>query len=189
MTRTTVSVDRVATLLVAALLAGGGLLALDWQFGWLLDLPPRTSSSVALDVVTRAWWPWALGAGGVLVVLVGLRWLAVHLRTGGVSHLSLPGTGSDGRLRVSTKAAAAAAADVLVDNPGVRSARGKLNRDRGQLVIDLRAALTPDADLRELAEICDAVAADLGHVLGRSDLYCRVHLRVTTSGAAASRVR
>lgn len=188
MTRTTVTIDRLATLLMAAVLAVIGLLALDWQFGWLLDLPARTSADVPLDLSAQAWWPWASGAIGVVLVLIGLRWLVSHLRSARVSQLNLRGTSSDGRLRVSTKATAAAAAGVLADHPGVRSARGKVNRDRGQLVVDLRASLTPDADLRELAAVCDTIAADLARVLERSDLYCRVHLNVSTSGAAASRV-
>ncbi len=189
MTRTTLSADRIATAVLAAILAVVGLLALMWRFGWVLDLPARSSTTVVADLETHAWWPWALGVAGVLLVLVGLRWLWAHLRTSGVSQLNLPGTGSEGRLRVNGKAAASTAADVLADNPGVRSARGRLTRDRGQLVVDLRASLTPDVDLEDLASVCDTVAADLAHVLERSDLYCRVHLSVTGSGAATSRVQ
>ena len=189
MTRTNASVDRIATVVVAVGLAAAGLLALEWRFGWLLDLPARSSTTMVDDLTARSWWPWALGAAGVLLVLAGLRWLAAHLIPSGVSQLHLPGTGVEGRLRVSLKAAASTAAEVLADNPGVRSARGKVNRDRGQLVVDLRATLTPDADLQELATVCDTVAADLAHVLERSDLLCRFHLSVTSSGAATSRVQ
>ncbi|MDQ3627983.1 MAG: alkaline shock response membrane anchor protein AmaP [Actinomycetota bacterium] len=191
MTRTTLSVDRIATVVVALLLAVVGLLALEWRFGWLLDLDSSApiSTTGAVDLGTRSWWPWALGAAGVLLVLVGLRWLWAHLLSSRVAQLNLAGTGSDGRLRVNAKSAASTAADVLADNPGVRSARGTLTRDRGQLVVDLRASLTPDADLQDLARVCDTVAADLAHVLERSDLYCRVHLSVTGSGSATSRVQ
>lgn len=189
MTRTTVTVDRVATVVVALILAAIGLLALEWRFGWLFDLPAQSSTAAVVDLGTESWWPWALGIAGLVLVLLGLRWLWAHLSSSRVSQLNLPGTGSEGRLRVNGKAAAASAADVLADNPGVRSARGTLTRDRGQLVVDLRASLTPDVDLEELAEVCDTVAADLAHVLERSDLYCRVHLSVTGSGSATSRVQ
>ena len=189
MTRTTAGVDRIATVVVAVVLAAAGLLALEWRFGWLLDLPARSSTTEVVDLAARSWWPWALGAAGAVLVLAGLRWLAAHVSTSGVSHLNLPGTGSGGRLRVSVKAAASTAADVLADNPSVRSARGRANRDRGQLVVELRATLTPDADLHELAAVCDEVAADLARVLERADLFCRFHLNVTTSGAATSRVQ
>lgn len=189
MTRLTAGVDRAATLLVAIAFALVGLLALGWRYSWLLDWPLRTSTSDAVALTERSWWPWALGAAGLLLILVGLRWLVAHLRSSSVSHLNLTGTGAAGRLRVNAKAAASTAADVLADNPGVQSAKGRLDRDRGQLVIDLRATLTPDADLRDLATVCDELAADLARVLERSDLRCRVHLAIASSGNARSRVR
>lgn len=188
MTRFTVSIDRLATLVVAVVIAVIGLLALDWRYEGLLGLPERTSTAATTDVTDAAWWPWAVGALGVLLILVGLRWLWAHLHPSSVSQLNLSGTGDQGRLRVNAKAAAAAAATALSRSPWVRSARGRVTRDQGQLVVDLHADVTPDADLEDIAALCDSTAADLARVLRRPDLYCRVRLHVSTANPASSRV-
>lgn len=188
MTRVTVSIDRLATLVVAVVLAVVGLLALDWRYDGLLDLPASTSTGAAADLTGATWWPWAVGAVGVLLVLLGLRWLWSHVRSSTVSQLNLPGTGEQGRLRVNAKAAASAAAATLSNSPWVRSARGRVTRDQGQLVVALHADVAPEADLQDVAALCDSTAADLARVLRRPDLHCRVRLHVGTGRPAPSRV-
>ena len=70
----------------------------------------------------------------------------------------------------------------------VRSVRGTINRDRGQLVARLTATIEPQADLATVGAAADAVSADLKKVLAREDLRCQVNLRVAHRGRRLSRV-
>ena len=185
-TRTVLLVDRVATLLLGLALVAGGALAIWWWTGpsaltGTLDLAP------VQRVVDAGWWPAAAGIGGVALALVGLRWLAVHVRRATVPRLQLSGSGRGGRLEVDTGRMANAAAESYAATPGVRSARGRVVRDRGQLVVRVSATVDRDADLAELAREADRLAADLHQVLDRPDLRCSVELRVAGLAATLSR--
>ncbi len=179
MSRTTVALDRIATILVALLLIAAGAAGI-W---WWTDRSPLGSTvrtAGTTDLVGQAWWPWASAAVGALLVLLGLRWILAHLRRQNVSTLHLRGSGSGGRLDVAASKVAGAAADALSDTLGVRSARGVVVRDRGQLVARLSAVIEPEADLAHVAERADLVSAQLAQALERDDLRCSVQLRVAT---------
>ena len=125
---------------------------------------------------------------GLLLALLGLRWIAAHLGRPTVSRLHLTGSGSGGRLDARAAKVAGAAADALADTIGVRSARGTVVRDRGQLVARLTATLEPDADLGVVARQADLVSAQLRQVLDRDDVRCSVELRVAARGGRMPRV-
>lgn len=188
MTRATWTLDRAATSIVGLALIAAGTLAVVWRFDLWAALPRRTDMSGSADLLDASWWPWAVAVAGVILVIVGLRWLWAHLPGRGVGDLSLSGTGEQGRLRFSAKAAASTAADEFASLPAVRSTRGTVKRDRGQLVVDLKATVDADADLGGLAREADQIVAHLAHVMGRQDLYGRVHLSVA-SGATSGRSR
>lgn len=181
MTRLTRTIDRIATFAVALVLIAAGVLAVVWALDRWLDLPRRTDTADITTVLTSSWWPWACGFGGLFLILIGLRWVFAHLPSGNVGQLNLPGTGDGGRLRFNAKSAASTAAAVMAELPSVRSARGKVRRDRGQLVVALDATVDPEADLLEVAAGADRVVADLAAVMGRRDLYGRVRIKVSTS--------
>ncbi|MEP6526851.1 MAG: hypothetical protein ABJA86_06770 [Nocardioidaceae bacterium] len=190
MSRTTWTLDRLATLVVGLALIAAGALAVAWRFDLWGALPEQTDTSQTADATATGWWPWALGVAGVILVLVGLRWLWSHMPERGVGDLNLLGTGDQGRLRFNATAAASTAAEVFCSRPSVRSAKGIVKRDRGQLVVDLRVTVDPDADLGVVAKDSDQIVADLTHVMGRKDLYGRVHLVVASSLSSPSpRVR
>jgi hypothetical protein len=84
--------------------------------------------------------------------------------------------------------AVATAAEVLADDPMIRSAKGAVLADRGELVVRLRATVDPDADLGAVVDACDAVLADLAHVLPADQLRSRVELSVLRRGAVGPRV-
>ncbi|ROR92320.1 hypothetical protein [Nocardioides aurantiacus] len=175
--RRTLFVDRVATLLLSLLLLAGGAAAAYWwsgrsPFGDRLDL------AVVRDAVEAAWFPWVAALVGIVLALLGLRWILAHLGRPTVSRLHLSGSGSGGRLDVNAGQVAGAAADALADTIGVRSARGTVVRDRGQLVARLTATIEPDADLGVVARQADLVSAQLREVLDRDDVRCSVELRV-----------
>ncbi len=188
MSRATVAVDRVVGVVVALAFIGVGLFAIAWWSGRFPSLPSRLDLSAPASWTTQTWWPWALALAGVLAVLLGLRWLIAHLPDRGVSHLSLTGSGSDGRLIVDAGTVAAAAAQALERTPGVRSSRGSIHRDRGQLVAVLRATIEREADLHVIATAADQASAHLQQALQRDDLHCRVQLRTAARDRSLPRV-
>lgn len=185
MTRMLAAVDRMATLIMGVVLVAAALLVLSWRFEWWPHLNHASDTSSLTTTFDRDWWPWAVAGAGVVLIVVGLRWLVAHLLPRAVGELALPSSGIEGRSRFSSKAVATTAAEVLSEIPGVHGARGTARHDRGQLVIDLRVVIDPTADLSALAAAADQVTSDLSRVTARPDLYGRVHL--VTSGKAPSR--
>ncbi len=187
MSRAVIAFDRVAATIMALLLIAAGLAGLAWWRGDL-GLSGQLDASAAVDQTTQPWWPWVAGLVGTALVLLGLRWLAGHVITRGVGQVRLTGTGKQGRLTAQVKPVAQAAAEVLQNTEGVRSVRGTINRDRGQLVARLTATIEPQAELAVVTAAADAVSADLKKVLAREDLHCLVNLRVAHRGRQTSRV-
>lgn len=181
MTKQLRGVDRTVTALVGSVLFGLGAMAILWRLDIVLDLPRSIDTERVTDVLATSWWPWASGVVGMVLVLLGLRWLGAHLPSAGVGELNLPGTGATGRLRFNATSAASAAAQQLSQHPAVRSAKGKVRRDRGQLDVAINATVDPAADLRELAQDTDQIVADLARVMGRHDLYGRVRLKISSA--------
>ncbi len=188
MSRAVVAVDRLMTVLVGllVLVLGAGLVL--WWLDRVSWLSGSVDTSSVQDVLDQPWWPWVAGVGGVLLVVLGLRWLLAHLPARGVGELSLAGSGSQGRLLAAARPVVSAATDQLAAAPGVRSAGGKIVRERGQLVVRLRAAIEPSADLGAVAGAADQVVSDLARVLERDDLFCQVRLRLASGHREPSRV-
>lgn len=181
MSRKTWTLDRAVTVVIGLALVAVGALAVIWRLDVWTALPERSDTSQPSAMTVTDWWPWAVTAAGVVLAALGLRWLWAHLPARGVGELNLPGTGEKGRLRFNAKSAASSAAEAFSETPAVRKARGTVKRDRGQLVVDIKATIDPDADLGVLAEHADQTIADLAHVMGRTDLFGRVHLVVSSS--------
>lgn len=100
MTQRLRGVDRTVTALVGSVLFGLGAMAILWRLDIVLDLPRSIDTERVTDVLATSWWPWASGVVGMVLVLLGLRWLGAHLPSAGVGELNLPGTGATGRLQV-----------------------------------------------------------------------------------------
>lgn len=190
MSRATLAVDRVVAALLGLVFIAAAVLGFAWWAGRLAVGPKVELSSVSwLPTLTdQSWWPWALGAAGVVLTLLGLRWLVGHLPDRGVSRLTLPGSERAGRLQVAAKPVASAAADALAATPGVRSARGSIQSDRGQLLARIDATIERECDLRAIAAAADAVSADLQNALGRDDLSCQVQLHTARGNRRPPRV-
>ncbi len=179
--------DRVATFLLALVLLALAGMAI-WWFTGTSPLPERTKTAALQEVVDQQWWPWAAAAAGVVLILLGLRWLLAHLSSPRVSRLTLRGSHPGGKLAIDASRAASAAAQAFAATPGVRSAKGQIVKDRGRMVATVSAVIEPEADLPLLAAGADQVSADLAEVLGRDDLRCSVQLRVATRGRSLARV-
>lgn len=188
MTRGTLAFDRLMTALGGLVLAALGVLGILWWAGRLGSAPDRVDLSGIRWLPEQQWWPWALGAAGVVLALIGLRWLLSHLPRRGVTHLSLPGSGPGGRLVVATGSIVDAAAATLANTPGVRSAHGRIDHDRGQLVVRLDATIERGAELETVAAVADAVTAEMQSALERDDLTARVQLRAAGRNRAMPRV-
>lgn len=190
-TRTVLLLDRIATLVLALLLLAAGLAGLWWWSGREVSgtsLPGTSSTSAVTDALGGSAVAWGVAVGGVVLALVGLRWILAHLRRTTVSRLRLSGSGPEGRNEALAGKALGAAADAFATTDGVRSARGAVVRDRGQLVARVDATIEPEADLALVAARADEVTAQLNDVLGRDDLRAAVRLRVALRGRALSRV-
>lgn len=188
MNRAVIAWDRIATLLVGLLFMGVGLAGILWWLGTFPGWPQQLQADQALGLADEAWWPWAVGAAGIVLILLGLRWLLAHVPDRRVASLKLPGSAGQGRLEAKVGPIGSAAADALALTPGVRSARGTVQRDRGQLVAKLRATVEPQADLNDVAAAADRVSAELRQVTQRDDLVCQVNLSVARTARELSRV-
>lgn len=188
MSRGVIAFDRFAAFLMGIVAIVAGAFVILWWLGSFSWLPRALNTTSVTDTTSQQWWPWVAGLVGAVLVLVGLRWMAGHLPSNGVGDLSLAGSGAGGRLRAAATPVAKAAAEVFGETPGVRSASGKVLRERGQLIARLGATIEADADLRVITSAADQVAADLARVLERDDLHCQVRLKVATRSRPQPRV-
>ncbi|GAA0297775.1 hypothetical protein GCM10009528_13490 [Kineococcus aurantiacus] len=171
--------DRLVAVVLGLVLVLAGVAAAGWSTGWSDRWFPAVPDRVALpDVVGAPWWLVATAIGAVVLAVLALWWLLAHVPRRGVSTLTLPGSGPGGRLHVAVDGPVEAAAAQFALLPGVRSATGRALRDRGELVVELRAVVEPTADLREVSTAADEVSAQLRQVLGRDDVKGRVRLGV-----------
>ncbi|PRY15373.1 hypothetical protein [Kineococcus rhizosphaerae] len=192
MSRSVLGLDRVLAVLAALLLIVAGAATAAWGAGeldrvWAAS-PQRLNLQTASDVLATAWWPWVAGLVGVVLAVLAVWWLLAHIPRRGVPSLPLPGTARTGRLSIAPDAPVEVAADVLAETPGIRSARGRVLRDRGRLVVALDATVEPDADLLDVVAATDTVSAQLAEVLGRDDARARVRLRVARHARHQTRV-
>lgn len=191
MRRGVLAVDRVVAFLLGLVLLLAGLAAIAWWAGKLYLVWPAVPAVLRLRALRAAveagWWPPTAAVVGVVAIALGLWWLLAHLPRRGVGTLALPGSGTRGGLRLDPDAAVAAAADVLAQAPGVRSASGSMRDDRGELVALLDATIEPTADLGTVVAAAERVSAELGHVLGLPAARCRVELSVARRGRQLAR--
>ncbi|WP_229052046.1 alkaline shock response membrane anchor protein AmaP [Aeromicrobium sp. Leaf350] len=191
-TRKTLLIDRLATFVLALVLLAGGATAVWWWSGRSVDgrtLPTTSDTSTVADLVAKDWFGWTAAAVGVVIALVALRWIAAHLTPNTVSRLRLGSSDTTGRLEASASKVVGAAADAYADTLGVRSAKGSVVRDRGQLVARIDATIEPDSDLALLARRADEVSSQLLTVLERDDLRCSLRLKVAARGRTLPRAR
>ncbi|WP_430785265.1 hypothetical protein [Actinoplanes sp. G11-F43] len=192
MRRTVLGLDRVVSLLLGIALAGLGAALLSWRADWpgglWRDRRPYPGTGSVQAATGQPWWPWACAAAGTVLVLAAVWWLIAHVPRRPVGALLLPGSDRDGRLLLDPGGPAGIAATVLADTPGVRSAHGRVVRERGRIVVVLTAVAEPHADLDDIAGAADAVTADLRTVLDRDDVVARVTVTVAARRRSISRV-
>lgn len=186
MLRGVIAVDRVAAAVAGLVLIAAGTAALGWRFDRIPDAPDRIESPWITNATNADWWPWVTGIGGVLLVLIGLAWLAKHLPRRGPARLNLTGSDKTGRLSADGNAAVTAAGHILAATVGVRDADGRIVADRGQLVAEFHPTIEPGADLEVVRTAAEQAGADLLRIVGRDDLSYRIELRVARHDRAPS---
>jgi len=191
--RSVLGLDRLAAFVVGLVLLALGVALVLWWGGWLAGLWPRAPQELTLQTATDAfatsWWPGASLAAGVVLGLLALWWLLAHRPHRSTGPVRLTGSDGSGGLLLDGSAAVSTAADVLEDTPGVRSARGKLVRDRGALVAEVHAVVEPTADLERVVSGAEEALTDLADVLGRPDIRGRVRLDVARDVRREARVQ
>lgn len=188
MSRSLASLDRLVVLLVGLLLVAAGVVGIVWHLE-LLDVARGTVDTPWLTTAADSWWwPWAVGAAGVVLVLAALRWLAAHISRSKISNAPLSGSGREGRLTTDLSAVAAAAAESVQDTRGVRSAAGKALDDRGRRTVQLTLTLDPTADLAVVVAGAERACAELGQAVPNEALAVRVHLHTARRSTAARSV-
>lgn len=188
MSRTLTTIDRVLVLLLALGLIAAGVVAALWQSGRVSQLNGTITAPWLSTAAAARWWPWAVGAVGVVLVILALRWIAAHISGSKVRDVRLPGSTTAGRLTVDLGALATAAATSVQDTPGVRSATGKALDDRGQRTLALTVTIDPHADLATVTAVTDRACRDLGAALGDPHTATRVHLHTARKATGGPRV-
>lgn len=193
MSRRVLGLDRLVALLAGIVLIALGAGIGAWGLDRLQDVwaaaPTELHLQTAKDAFAASWWAWASGIAGVVLALLGLWWLLAHVPRRSTGPLRLDGSGKDGALRLDGDSAADVAAEVLAETPGVRSASGRVLRDRGEQIAQLDVTAEPTADLALLGREIDRVSAELRSVIGRDDLRGRVRVHVARRAKDQSRVR
>lgn len=191
MRRSALALDRTASFLAGLVLLGVGLAAATWGAGQLRRLwaasPTELQLRTATDAYAQSWWPWAAGATGLVLLAVAVVWLLEHLPRRGTGPLRLPGSSRAGVLTVDGDSATEVAAEVLGEVRGVRSATGRLVRERGHLLALLTVTAEPSTDLSALSAEIDQVSSDLRQVLGRDDVRARVRVRLARNDRTLTR--
>lgn len=188
MSRTLTALDRVAVLVLALLLIAVGAGAALWQSGRVTQLHGALTAPWLRTATAAGWWPWAVGAAGVLLVVLALRWIAAHIRSSRIGEVRLSGSSTTGRLTANLGALATAAATSVQDTPGVGTATGRALDDRGRRTLAITVTLDPHADLPTITAATDRACHDLAAALGDPTVATRVHLHTARTATSGTRV-
>lgn len=192
MTRTALFVDRLATLLVAAALIAGGAAILIWNTTVFDGIPETITAPGLVTAANTAWWPWAVAGGGIVLIVLALRWLISHRPAPKVGRTSLRSSDdqpTSGRSSGDISELASAAARALEADPSIVKASGKAIIDRGQRTLELTAtAASPDL-LADAARAADRTASDAVTMIGDDTLATRTLIRIDTRRSSDRHLR
>lgn len=192
MSRATLALDRVVLLVLGVLVVVVSAFLLVWGLDRWPAAPEQVDLAALRRVPEQPWWPWALGVGGVLAVVLAVRSLLAHARHRRVHGVTLrpppDAPAPPGRLRVDLPAVATAAAARLATAPVVEAARGHVVVDRGSTVVELVARVDASADLDRVRAAVDRTREELAVVLPPRTAQLRVRLDVRRSRVEKARV-
>lgn len=182
MRTTPVVVGRVVALVLGLTLVVVGVVIIAWSLGLrdlgFTELSRQVSTAWADSVVTEAWWPWALGAAGLVLALLSLWWIVSLIPRPPLRRLRLPGSGHAGELWVDAREASNAVARALSARIGGHEARGAIRRESRGLVLENQVSVAADAELGRVVSGADRTDTLMRNMLGRDDLFYRAVIRV-----------
>ena len=182
MTRKFHVLDRLACLLVGALLILGALVVVDWKYRLLFDAYPETPILGPVPGwTTTAWWPWAVGALGLVLILLGLWWLLSHLPRPGRSVVRLLGSDQTGRLEVDLTSLAEAVGRTFessspVNNVSTTTDESGADRLADRLMV-VHASVDPRADGPSLTQAARRITEEVNAAFPRDRVHSRILLQ------------
>lgn len=180
MTGTATFIDRIAAFVLGSLLLIVGVAMVIWTTHLIDGTPAYLTAPGLVLAAQTAWWPWAVTAAGILLVVLGLRWLATHRPARRAGNLTLADSNlTDGCLSADLGSLADAAAAELRERPAIRSASGKAVIDRGKPSIHLDVTAAGTDTLAHAAAAADEVAATAVGMLGDA-IAVQTRLHVNT---------
>jgi hypothetical protein len=180
MSRTLHAWNRVAVALAGLVIAALGAAMILWRAG-VLTSPASIDTARVIRVIASDWWPWAAGAAGLVVVLLGIRWFVAYIPRAVATELALSESDERGGLSVSLSAVASAMDDRIAAAPGVRRCNSKVRRDRGVRLVETRVHVDSGVHLRMLTEVVNDVARDVEAMLRGDAPAARVRVYVNRS--------
>ncbi|MFI9380800.1 alkaline shock response membrane anchor protein AmaP [Kutzneria sp. NPDC052558] len=148
--------NRTLLALLGIVLLAAGAIAAAAHFARIGPLAP--DSAVLPDLGRPpAWTPTAVGAAGVIIGLLALRWLLAQFGRGPKTH-TWQHTEESGATTYRPTIAVTPFEDEVAALPGVRSAAADLGGTRDAPTLALLVTAEPDADLRSIRQ---ALAADV----------------------------
>jgi hypothetical protein len=184
--RRTIAVDRLACAVTGVALVAVGLAAAAWERGYLPVAADSALTIPNLDgVLDTMWWPYALGAVALILIIIGIRWLITHRPGQTADAVPLTGSTDTAVLTVDLTSAAVAAAAGLAGRADVISASGRCRADRGQRVIELDVKVDARADLAHLSGALENTRGELSSALAGVPFSSRILLSVARSSGTA----
>lgn len=180
--RRTRGVDRLGAVLLGLALVLAAVAAWEWR----LDLTGRLGGALDLsalqDATGTTWWPWAAAVAGVLLGLVGLRWLVAHLPRLTSVSARLAESDASGRLEVDLGSLARTLAGRWEALAPVSGVRGRTSADLPDVVV-----LTGHVDLEADATTLVDAAAQVEREVAEAFPGGEVRVRFLLEGPARQR--
>lgn len=170
------ALDRTLVALAGLLLAAAGAGLLGWQQQWFPQLGETLRTGAVADAADTGWWPWAVAAGGVLLGLLGLRWLVAHVPGRGPGSVRLASSGVTGRLEADLRATADAVGARLAELAPVTGVRTTTSEARNGSVLEVRARLEPEADAEAVVEAVRTCREELDAAFPDHEVGLRVRV-------------
>ncbi|QCQ93602.1 alkaline shock response membrane anchor protein AmaP [Rhodococcus sp. SGAir0479] len=177
MTRVTSAVDRAAAAVVGLVLIALGAGALVWSTDAVARFPDTITAPAVVEATTKQWWPWAVGAAGVVFIIAAVRWIYAHTPAPHAHPIQLPGLGTTGSATVDLGDVATAAATSLTHRHDITDAKGKAIDERGRRTVVMEVTTSADADLAIVVDAVDTACRDVVHTLGTDEFAIRTLIR------------
>jgi hypothetical protein len=181
MTRLATTVDRLAAAVFGLALIAVGVGVLVWNTHLIPHVPHTITAPGLVSATNTEWWPWAVAGVGLVLALVGLRWLFAHTPKARVKALPLPPTAA-GSTSVDLGQVADAAATALQHDTNSHGAKGKAVIDRGSRTIDLAVTAYSPATVPALIAAVDEVGGQVTEMLGDARVAVRTTVHVDKHG-------